>query len=40
MVCAGAGDLKAAATMRNHDFITNERVKINRKKMLGRSNAE
>jgi hypothetical protein len=39
-VCAGAGSAKAAATARNHAFITNATVKINRKNMLHRNNRE
>jgi len=33
-VCAGAGSPKAAATARNHAFITNAMVKMNRKNVL------
>lgn len=33
-VCAGAGSPKAAATARNHAFITSAMVKTNRKKVL------
>ena len=33
-VCAGAGDPKAAATQRNHAFMTSAMVKINKKNVL------
>ena len=39
-VCAGAGSPKAAATARNHAFITSATVKINRKNVLHRNNRE
>jgi len=39
-VCAGAGSPKAAATARNHAFITSATVKINRKNTLNRNNRE